>query len=93
MASRASELPTFRERTAPEEGRGLVCVPGSGVRSAAGIGDALYETRTTNPIEDLNGLIGYYTRNVKRWRDGQMVLRRSATSLNQAGRGFRAVFF
>lgn len=53
---------------------------------------ALYKTlRTTNPIENLNGLIGHYTRNVKRWRDGQMVLRWIATSLNQASRGFRAV--
>jgi transposase-like protein len=57
-----------------------------------GIGDALYKTlRTTNPIENLNGLIGHYTRNVKRWRDGQMVLRWIATSLTQASRGFRAV--
>jgi putative transposase len=57
-----------------------------------GIGDALYRTlRTTNPIENLNGLIGHYTRNVKRWRDGQMVLRWIATSLNHAADGFRAV--
>lgn len=57
-----------------------------------GIGDALYRTlRTTNPIENLNGLIGHYTRNVKRWRDGQMVLRWIATSLNHAAHGFRAV--
>lgn len=57
-----------------------------------GIDDALYRTlRTTNPIENLNGLIGHHTRNVKRWRDGQMVLRWIATSLNQASRGFRAV--
>ena len=56
------------------------------------IDDALYRTlRTTNPIENLNGLIGHYTRNVKRWRDGQMVLRWIATSLDQASRGFRAV--
>lgn len=57
-----------------------------------GIDDALYRTlRTTNPIENLNGLIGHYTRNVKRWRDGQMVMRWIATSLKEAGRGFRAV--
>ena len=31
--------------------------------------------RTTNPIENLNGSIVTYTRNVKRWRDGQMVQR------------------
>jgi transposase-like protein len=57
-----------------------------------GIDGALYRTlRTTNPIENLNGLIGHYTRNVKRWRDGHMVLRWIATSLNEASRGFRAV--
>jgi transposase-like protein len=57
-----------------------------------GIDGALYRTlRTTNPIENLNGLIGHYTRNVKRWRDGQMALRWIATSLNQASRGFRAL--
>ena len=36
----------------------------------------LYRTlRTTNPIENLNGSIARYTRNVKQWRDGAMVLR------------------
>jgi len=57
-----------------------------------GIDGALYRTlRTTNPIENLNGLIAHYTRNVKRWRDGAMVLRWIAHSLNEASRGFRAV--
>jgi transposase-like protein len=57
-----------------------------------GVDEALYKTlRTTNPIENLNGLIGQYSRNVKRWRDGQMVLRWIASSLNEASRGFRAV--
>ncbi len=52
----------------------------------------LYGTlRTINPIENLDGSIAHYTRNVKRWRDGQMVLRRVASSLNEASRGFRAV--
>ncbi len=31
--------------------------------------------QTTNPIENLNGLLADCTPNVKRWRDGQMVLR------------------
>lgn len=57
-----------------------------------GIDAALYRTfRTTNPIENLNGLIAHYTRNVKRWRDGQMVLRWVGAALHEAGRGFRAV--
>ena len=57
-----------------------------------GIEEALYRTfRTTNPIENLNGRIAHYTRNVKRWRDGEMVLRWIAHALNEASRGFRAV--
>lgn len=59
---------------------------------ALGVDDALYRTlRTTNPIENLNGSIAHYTRNVKRWRDGQMVLRWVGSALNEASRGFRAV--
>lgn len=57
-----------------------------------GVQDALYRTlSTTNPIENLNGRIAAHTQNVKRWRDGQMVLRWIAASLDQARRGFRAV--
>ena len=48
-------------------------------------------SRTTNPIENLNGLIAHYTRNVKRWRDGAMVLRWIGTALHEATGGFRAV--
>lgn len=50
-----------------------------------GITGALYRTlRTTNPIENLNGLVASYTRNVKRWSDGAMVLRWVASALNDA---------
>ena len=53
-----------------------------------GIEGALYRTlRTTNPIENLNGLIAHYSRNVKRWRDGEMALRWIAHSLNETSRG------
>ena len=59
---------------------------------ALGVDGALYRSlRTTNPIENLNGLIAHYTRNVKRWRDGEMVLRWVGTALHEAGGGFRAV--
>jgi len=59
---------------------------------ALGIDEALYRSlRTTNPIENLNGRIAHYTRNVKRWRDGQMVLRWVGSALHDASRGFRAV--
>ena len=57
-----------------------------------GISGALYRTlRTTNPIENLNGLIADYTHNVKRWRDGQMVLRWVASALSDARERFRAL--
>ena len=55
-----------------------------------GITGALYRTlRTTNPIENLNGSIAHYTRNVKRWRDGQMTLRWVASTLSDAKDRFR----
>ncbi len=55
-----------------------------------GITGALYRTlRSTNPIENLNGSIGHYTRNVKRWKDGQMTLRWVASALSDACGRFR----
>jgi len=55
-----------------------------------GITGALYRTlRTTNPIENLNGSIAHYTRNVKRWRDGQMTLRWVASALSDIKDRFR----
>lgn len=55
-----------------------------------GITGALYRTlRTTNPIENLNGSIAHYTRNVKRWKDGQMTLRWIASALSDAAGRFR----
>ena len=57
-----------------------------------GIDGALYLTlRSTNPIENLNGAVAHHTRNVKRWRDGQMVLRWVGAALLQASGGFRRV--
>lgn len=55
-----------------------------------GITGALYRTlRSTNPIENLNGLIAQHTRNVKRWKDGQMVLRWVASALADAATRMR----
>ena len=55
-----------------------------------GISGALYRTlRTTNPIENLNGSIAHFTRNVKRWKDGQMTLRWIAGALSDARGRFR----
>ena len=57
---------------------------------ALGITAALYRTlRTTNPIENLNGSVAYYCRNVKRWGDGQMVLRWVASALSEAAARMR----
>lgn len=59
---------------------------------ALGLEGALYRTlRSTNPIENLNGLIAHYTRNVKRWKDGEMLLRWIGTALHEATSGFRSV--
>jgi putative transposase len=57
-----------------------------------GLDAALYRTfATTNPIENLNGSIAQFTANVKRWRDGQMVLRWIGAALTDASGRFRAV--
>jgi hypothetical protein len=57
---------------------------------ALGITGALYRTlRTTNPIENLNGSLAHYSRNVKRWGDGQMVLRWVASALSDASTRMR----
>jgi transposase-like protein len=55
-----------------------------------GVTGALYRTlRTTNPIENLNGSIARYTRNVKRWKDASMALRWVASALSDAKPRFR----
>ncbi len=55
-----------------------------------GINGALYRTlRTTNPMENLNGSIAHFTRNVKRWKDRQMTLRGIAGALSDAKGRFR----
>ncbi len=55
-----------------------------------GLGAALTRTlSTTNPIENLNGLLRATTRRVKRWDDGTMVLRWALVGVLEAARGFR----
>jgi len=57
-----------------------------------GIGGALYRTlRSTNPIENLNGTVAHYTRNVKHWRGGKMILRWVGAAILEARRGFRRI--
>ena len=57
-----------------------------------GVSGALYRTlHSTNAIENLNGLVGHFTRNVRRWRDGRMLMRWVASALEEAHRSFRRV--
>ena len=57
-----------------------------------GLTGALQRTlRTTNIIENLNGSVERYARNVKRWRGGQMIQRRVASALVEAEPRFRRV--
>jgi transposase-like protein len=57
---------------------------------AMGITGALYRTlRTTNPIENLNGSVAHFSRNVRRWKDASMILRWVASALSDACGRFR----
>jgi transposase-like protein len=46
---------------------------------------------TTNAIENLMGSVRHHTRRVKKWKDGQMMLRWIATALADASERFRRV--
>ena len=55
-----------------------------------GVTGALYRTlRSTNAIENLNGLVGHFVHNVRRWRDGRMLVRWIAAGLQEVTRTFR----
>lgn len=57
-----------------------------------GVTGALYRTlRSTNAIENLNGLIGHYTANVKHWSSGSMVVRWVGAAVREASRRFRRI--
>ncbi|MDA1095549.1 MAG: IS256 family transposase [Acidobacteria bacterium] len=57
-----------------------------------GITGALWKTlRSTNPIENLNGGVGLFTRNVRRWRNGAMILRWVGSAVLEAEQTFRRV--
>ena len=43
----------------------------------------------TNALEHLNGSLGHFIPNVRRWRDGQMLVRWIAAGLQEARRSFR----
>ena len=55
-----------------------------------GITDSLYRTlRSTNAIENLNGSVMDFARNVRRWRYASMMLRWIGTGLHEAQKQFR----
>jgi len=57
-----------------------------------GIGGVLYKKlRTTNAIENLNSGIVTYSRNVKRWQGGTMVVRWVSAAIVEAEKNFRRV--
>ena len=59
---------------------------------SVGLDGALLRTlRSTNPIENLNGSVAAYCRNVKRWRGGAMIQRWVGAAVADAQRGFRRV--
>ncbi|MDO8595971.1 MAG: transposase, partial [Sulfuricaulis sp.] len=71
------------ERTHPRAAASLLEGPDETLSVCGlGIDEGLYRAlRTTNPIENLNGLIARYTRIVTRWRDGQMLMRRIGSAI------------
>ncbi len=57
-----------------------------------GIGGTLYrKLRTTNAIENLNSGIAAYSKNVKRWQGGGMVVRWVSAAILEAEKNFRRV--
>ena len=54
-------------------------------------GTLLQSLRSTNPIESLNDKIASYTRRVKRWQGGKMILRWVGAAVLDARKGFRGV--
>ncbi len=57
-----------------------------------GIEGPLYRTlRSTNTIENLNGGVASFTRNVKRWRSGSMIIRWVSAAVLEAQQRFRRI--
>ena len=57
-----------------------------------GVHGVLYtKLRTTNAIENFNGSIATYARNVKRWRNGTMVVRWVSAAIVEAEQKFRRI--
>ena len=57
-----------------------------------GLTPSLHRTfKTTNPVESMISIARDTSRNVKRWRDGQMALRWTAAGMLEAEKQFRKV--
>ncbi len=54
-------------------------------------GTLLQSLQSTNAIESLNDKIASYTRRVKRWQGGKMILRWVGAAILDARKGFRGV--
>ncbi len=54
-------------------------------------GTLFQSLRSTNAIESLNDKIATYTRRVKRWQGGKMMLRWVGAAILDARKGFRGV--
>jgi len=55
-----------------------------------GISGWLYRSlRSTNIIENVNGAVAKFARNVRRWRHGEMIVRWVASALREADKKFR----
>jgi transposase-like protein len=56
------------------------------------VGGALWKTLcSTNPIENLNSGVAKFTRNVRRWRNGLMILRWVGSAILEAEKKFRRI--
>lgn len=54
-------------------------------------GTLLKTLATTNPVESMNEIVRNHSRNVKRWRDGDMRLRWAAAGMCAAAEQFRRI--
>ncbi len=54
-------------------------------------GTLLKTVATTNPVESTVEIVRHHSRNVKRWRDGDMRLRWAAAGMDQAAAQYRRV--
>lgn len=60
--------------------------------STLGINGSLYRSlRTTNIIENLNGSVALFARNVRHWRDGQMIVRWVTSAVCEAEKRFNHI--